>query len=77
MFPPIMRGREKIGFNEYSIQRMIAELGVPNTLIGIHPEGTRNKTDDPYTFLKIRPGAGRVALAKATRPAPGRIFKKV
>ena len=66
MFPPIMRKREKIGFNEYSLQRVVAELGVPNTLIGIHPEGTRNKTDDPFTFLTIRPGAGRVALAAKT-----------
>jgi 1-acyl-sn-glycerol-3-phosphate acyltransferase len=66
MFPPIMRKRDQIAFNDYSIQRMAAELAIPSTLIGIHPEGTRNKTDDPYTFLTLRPGAGRVALAAET-----------
>ena len=63
MFPPIMRSREKMPFNDYSIQRTVAELAVPNTLIGIHPEGTRNKTDDPFTFLRLHPGTGRIALA--------------
>src|SRR5439155_1344364 len=27
-----------------------------------HPEGTRNKTDDPYTLLPAQPGAGELAL---------------
>ena len=63
MFPPIMRSREKIAFNDYSIRRTVEELAVPNTLIGIHPEGTRNKTDDPFTFLRLHAGAGRIALA--------------
>jgi len=50
-------------FNEYSVQRSIEELAQPGTVMGLHPEGTRNKTDDPYHFLRARAGVGRIALA--------------
>ena len=68
MFPPVMRDKEKKAFNSYSVARCIEELNRPNigTVLGIHPEGTRNKGDDPYTFLPAQPGVGRVALG-ATR----------
>ena len=68
MFPPIMRDKEKKGFNTYSVVRCLEELNRPDigTVLGIHPEGTRNKGDDPYQFLPAQPGVGRVALG-ATR----------
>ncbi len=68
MFPPIMREKEKKGFNNYSVARCIEELNRPDigTVLGIHPEGTRNKGDDPYAFLPAQPGVGRIALG-ATR----------
>jgi 1-acyl-sn-glycerol-3-phosphate acyltransferase len=28
--------------------------------VGVHPEGTRKKDDDPYTFLPAQPGIGRL-----------------
>jgi 1-acyl-sn-glycerol-3-phosphate acyltransferase len=28
--------------------------------LGIHPEGTRKKDGDPYTFLPPQPGVGRI-----------------
>ncbi len=62
MFPPVMRDRSKAGFNAWGLKRMIAELSVPGTVLGMHPEGTRNKSDDPYNFLPARAGAGRIAL---------------
>ena len=64
MFPPIMREKEKKAFNAYSVARCIEELDRPDigTVLGIHPEGTRNKSDDPYEFLPAQPGAGRIAL---------------
>ena len=37
-------------------------LKSPQTLVGIHPEGTRNKNDDPYELLPAEPGFGRVVL---------------
>ncbi len=57
MFPPVLRGesiRRRATFNEYSIQRTIEELQIPGTVMGLHPEGTRNKDDDPYKLLRAR-----------------------
>jgi 1-acyl-sn-glycerol-3-phosphate acyltransferase len=68
MFPPVMRDKEKRAFNNYVLARCIEELNREDigTVLGIHPEGTRNKGDDPYSFLPAQPGVGRVALG-ATR----------
>jgi 1-acyl-sn-glycerol-3-phosphate acyltransferase len=68
MFPPVMRDKEKRAFNNYSVQRCIEELNRDDvgTVLGLHPEGTRNKGDDPYQLLPAQPGVGRVALG-ATR----------
>jgi 1-acyl-sn-glycerol-3-phosphate acyltransferase len=66
MFPPIMRDAQKRAFNMWAIDRCIEELRQPGTIVGIHPEGTRNKGDDPYSFLPAQPGAGKVALEAET-----------
>ncbi len=66
MFPPVLRGesvRRRGTFNEYSVQRSIEELAQPGTVMGLHPEGTRNKNPDPYHLLRARGGVGRIALA--------------
>lgn len=65
MFPPVLRAesvRKRATFNEYSVQRAIEELAMPGTVMGVHPEGTRNKSDDPYALLRARGGVGRIAL---------------
>lgn len=62
MFPPVLRESTKKVWNAYSVQRCIDELAVPGTLIGMHPEGTRSRGDDPYALLPGQPGAGRIAL---------------
>jgi 1-acyl-sn-glycerol-3-phosphate acyltransferase len=63
MFPPVMRDDKKRQFNQWSVDRLCDELRHPGTVVAIHPEGTRNKSDDPYAFLPAQPGAGRVALS--------------
>ncbi|MEL6348598.1 MAG: lysophospholipid acyltransferase family protein [Myxococcota bacterium] len=62
MFPPVMRDRRKRLFNQYSVRRALDELTVPGTLLGFHPEGTRNKTSDPYTLLPGKPGVGEIII---------------
>lgn len=62
MFPPIMRHRSGVRFNDYALRRCAAELQQPGTVMGIHPEGTRGKGPDPYQLLKTGRGVGRVAL---------------
>lgn len=61
MFPPVLRDRERGRvFNPFSQARMIEEIGRPGTIMGMHPEGTRSKGDDPYAFLPPKAGTGRI-----------------
>ena len=54
---------EKRVFDRFSF-KVLAELaraGAGN-IIGFHPEGTRNKSDDPYSFLRPQPGVGKLIM---------------
>jgi 1-acyl-sn-glycerol-3-phosphate acyltransferase len=61
MYPPIFHDAKKKAFDQYSARRLVelCRQGAGN-VIGFHPEGTRNKTDDPYTFLPAQPGVGKI-----------------
>lgn len=63
MFPPVIRDPARRSFNRYSVDRCIAELSQPGTVIGLHPEGMRNRSEDPYSLLRAQPGVGRIVLA--------------
>jgi len=65
MFPPFSRDRSKMEFNRLALERLVKELELSGTLVGIHPEGTRNKTDDPFAFLPAQPGVGKLALVSS------------
>jgi 1-acyl-sn-glycerol-3-phosphate acyltransferase len=60
MYPPVMRRPEARSFNEYTVDVMTELLQRRGTVVGMHPEGTRNKTDDPYTLLPAQPGIGQM-----------------
>jgi 1-acyl-sn-glycerol-3-phosphate acyltransferase len=62
MFPPFFRSAEKKAMNRVSLEILLEKLRTPGQLVGFHPEGTRNKTSDPYTLLPAQPGAGELAL---------------
>ena len=62
MFPPFFRAAEKKVFNKYSLGVLIDMLKQPGQLIGFHPEGKRNKGDDPYALFPARQCAGELAL---------------
>jgi 1-acyl-sn-glycerol-3-phosphate acyltransferase len=62
MFPPFFRSAEKKAMNRHSLGILLAKLQTPGQMVGFHPEGTRNKSDDPYTLLPAQPGAGELAL---------------
>jgi 1-acyl-sn-glycerol-3-phosphate acyltransferase len=72
MFPPFFAGgdnpkTEQREFDKFSM-RLLASLcreGAGN-VIGFHPEGTRNKNSDPYSYLRAQPGVGK--LIKDARP---------
>jgi 1-acyl-sn-glycerol-3-phosphate acyltransferase len=66
MYPPFFASgdkpiREKRAFDKYSF-RLLSEIckkGSGN-IIGFHPEGTRNKSEDPYSYLPAQPGVGKL-----------------
>ncbi len=67
MYPPVFKEGDKRRFNEYSHRRLLELLSEgAGTVVGFHPEGTRNQSPDPYSFLPAQPGVGQ--LVHATRP---------
>jgi 1-acyl-sn-glycerol-3-phosphate acyltransferase len=62
MYPPIYRQAERRGLNDDALARMVEIVRRPGNVLGMHPEGTRGKGPDPYTFLPAQPGAGKLAL---------------
>lgn len=62
MYPPIFRDRTRSAWNKDALERVVRFLGRPGTLVGMHPEGTRGKGDDPYELLPAQPGVGEVIL---------------
>jgi 1-acyl-sn-glycerol-3-phosphate acyltransferase len=78
MYPPFFAGGdkplpEKREFDKYSFRRLtqLCHEGAGN-VIGFHPEGTRNKNGDPYSYLRPQPGIGK--LIKASDPQVVPIF---
>jgi 1-acyl-sn-glycerol-3-phosphate acyltransferase len=72
MYPPFFASGdhpipEKRAFDRFSFRVLthLCEQG-PGNVIGFHPEGTRNRGDDPYSFLPPQPGIGK--LLKDARP---------
>lgn len=63
MYPPVMRRKESRAFNEYVVHLTADLLSKRGTMVGFHPEGTRNKTDDPYTLLPAQIGTGQIVHA--------------
>ena len=78
MFPPFFATGEspqveKRAFDRYSM-RVLAGLCREGAgrVIGFHPEGTRNKGADPYSFLRAQPGVGK--LVKDANPQVVPVF---
>lgn len=66
MYPPLFRGRDRTALNRASVSELVRVLRAGNVLVGLHPEGSRNRDPDPYTFLPARPGTGRIIHAAGT-----------
>jgi 1-acyl-sn-glycerol-3-phosphate acyltransferase len=62
MFPPFFREPQKNEFNKWALERVAEELRGGRVLVGFHPEGTRNKNDDPYEPLPAQPGVGKLVM---------------
>lgn len=62
LYPPIFRETSKADLNRDALRRLAGFLDEPGSLVGLHPEGTRGKGDDPYQLLPAQPGIGQIVL---------------
>jgi len=76
MYPPFFASGEKPilakrTFDKYSF-RVLTELcrNGSGNVIGFHPEGTRNKGADPYSYLPAQPGIGKLIKDAAPQVIP-------
>lgn len=60
MYPPLFRERKKLILNPTALDELAWLLTRGGMFCGVHPEGTRKKDDDPYTFLPAQRGVGRI-----------------
>jgi 1-acyl-sn-glycerol-3-phosphate acyltransferase len=67
MYPPVFRDRDRVALNRASVDEVIRLLCEGGAFVGLHPEGKRNKSPDPYTLLPARPGVGRIIQATRGR----------
>ena len=63
MYPPVFRERKRAALNLASLDEVVRLLRKGGAFIGLHPEGMRNKTDDPYALLRAQGGVGRIIQA--------------
>jgi 1-acyl-sn-glycerol-3-phosphate acyltransferase len=60
MYPPLYRERKHAALNVKSLEEIAWLLRNGGVFVGLHPEGTRKKDDDPYTFLPPQRGVGKI-----------------
>ncbi len=71
MYPPIFASNEKRLFDKFSMRRLtdLCRQGEGH-VIGFHPEGRRNLSDDPYSLLRAQPGIGKLIKDAAPQVIP-------
>jgi len=90
MYPPVFRDRlegskcrratctpadrDRVALNRASVDEVIRLLGEGGAFVGLHPEGKRSQSDDPYTLLPARPGVGRIIQATKGRATVVPVF---
>lgn len=74
MYPPFFREErvvEKREFDKYSLRRLVQICSSGKSrVVGFHPEGRRNFSDNPYEFLPAQPGIGKVIMAARPQVIP-------
>lgn len=71
MYPPIFaEDPAKRAFTDYAVRLLVSLASEPGNVVGIHPEGTRNKDPDPWSLLRAQPGVGRIVLEARPQVIP-------
>lgn len=60
IFPPVVRSARGALWGKRVIEILSDLLRKGRVAVFIHPEGGRNKGDDPYKLMTARPGLGRI-----------------
>jgi 1-acyl-sn-glycerol-3-phosphate acyltransferase len=60
MYPPVFRERNRATLNLAGLDEVVWMARRGGAFIGVHPEGTRNKGNDPYALLPAQSGVGRI-----------------
>ncbi len=60
MYPPIFRERSRAALNVASLDETIRLVRSGGMCLGVHPEGQRNTSDDPYALLPAQRGVGKI-----------------
>jgi 1-acyl-sn-glycerol-3-phosphate acyltransferase len=60
MYPPVFRERDRARLNLATLDETARLLRGGGIYVGLHPEGQRNLTGDPYTLLPAKFGVGRI-----------------
>jgi 1-acyl-sn-glycerol-3-phosphate acyltransferase len=71
MYPPFFYKNEQREFDKFSMRRLIqiCSEASPN-VIGLHPEGKRNFSDNPYEFLPAQTGVGKIVMSARPQVVP-------
>jgi len=76
MYPPFFAGgenplTEKREFDKFSLRLLthLCRVGAGN-VVGFHPEGTRNKSADPYSYRRPQPGVGKLIRDASPQVVP-------
>jgi 1-acyl-sn-glycerol-3-phosphate acyltransferase len=59
MWPPVFRDDERRELNQTGMEQLTRVL-TKGSIVGFHPEGSRNKSMDPHTLAPWRPGVGKL-----------------
>lgn len=74
MYPPFFREDKEVKkreFDKYSVRRLIQICTEGEAhMIGFHPEGKRNLSDNPYEFIPAQPGIGKVIMEAKPQVIP-------
>jgi len=70
MYPPIIRDKKRRLWNRYATDLMAEMVQNPANMVGFHPEGTRNRSPDPYALLPGKPGCGELIFRSNPNVVP-------
>jgi 1-acyl-sn-glycerol-3-phosphate acyltransferase len=71
MYPPFFYKNEQREFDKFSLRRLIQLCAEGRgNVIGMHPEGKRNLSGDPYDLLPAQPGVGKIVISARPQVIP-------